>query len=83
LRGAAKSELGLRRGVRLLYLIVVPFESAKDSQGSHEVKKVMIGSTRAWCALMRRNFIYRKRNWISSVRIIVRFVEAMPKKVFL
>jgi hypothetical protein len=25
--------------------------------------------SRAWWALMRRNFIYRKRNWAGSVRL--------------
>lgn len=28
----------------------------------------MIGS-RSWCAIMRRNIVYRRRHWVSSVSI--------------
>jgi hypothetical protein len=35
---------------------------------THNMARFLQPPSTAWCALMRRNLIYRKRNWLSSVR---------------
>jgi len=55
--------------VAKLSVIATPFPKQVEFSRPTASHPIMIFS-RAWFALMRRNFVYRRRNWIGTVRCV-------------